>query len=95
MNPIKINRWIIVFPEHISPYTAPELITQHLNGDVVGHPKFEDGKNITTSPIVGSEGIYVKTQSGSLYELIDPHPDYEKQFPDAKNRLFNSFTNGG
>lgn len=90
-----LHNWSIVSPESANPYTAPELITQHLNGDVSGHHAFEDGKNITTSPIrdcdVKPDGtILVATKSGSKYELGEPAASYEAAFPGAKQRLIES-----
>jgi hypothetical protein len=36
-----------------------------------GHPNVVDGHRAFTSPIVGREGEYVVTQSGTRYELTD------------------------
>lgn len=71
-------------------YLAPELQPKYLHGLVYGHPKFNDGEEINTSSIVriDKDREMVLTYSGSEYVLGDIDPEYEKQFPDAKNTLF-------
>lgn len=90
-----VNDWAIVFnPASISPYTAPEQISQSIHGVVFNHSKFSDGDSITTNSIVGKRELegeeVVVTRSGSLYRLGEVLADYGKQFPDAKARLLNS-----
>ena len=82
---IIIENWGIV--QETNPYTAPELLRSYLHGNVMNHPNFENGKEITTSAIVGINQELVVTASGSNYALGVPHPDYEKLFPDAKQRV--------
>lgn len=72
------------FPPGLSLYTSPELITQHLVGEL------ECGKKVTTSAIVGTYEGKIVTRSGSHYELIDVDSDYEKAFPNAKRRMFDA-----
>jgi signal peptidase I len=71
---------------------APEQITAHLDGLVYNHPRypFEQGKPVSTSPIVGKRGDKVVTRSGTEYELGAVLADYEAQFPNAKERLLQS-----
>lgn len=92
MNP-RIENWAVVHGE-ADPYTPPELITQHIHGQVYGHPKFPDGCNITTSSIQAVETdrtkITVVTKSGSRYELGEVLPHYEATFPNARQRLIDS-----
>lgn len=71
-------------------YTAPEQITQHLHGNVFNHSGFEDGTLITTSTIKGKRDGKAVTLSGTEYELGEVLTDYELNFKDARNRLFNS-----
>lgn len=54
---------------------------------VSGIQKKEDGKNIVTSVIVKISEAGVHTASGSIYELGEVDPLYEKQYPNAKQRL--------
>lgn len=86
---MRIENWSIIAGDS-NPYLAPEMRRRYIFGNVFGHPKFSDGKSIRTSHIIGIEGQYVLTKSGSRYELGNPHPDYEAKFSDAKKRLFKS-----
>lgn len=73
----EINFWSIT--GNPNPYCPPELQTVHLSGAVTGHPRFEDGERITTSPIVGfdPDTQIVTTRSGSQYKLgLDVSPSY-------------------
>lgn len=64
-----------------------------LQGNVYGHPEFEDGININTSPIddILDCGDYkeVVTRTGSRYLVYpqDVNPDAEKQYPRYYERL--------
>lgn len=73
-------------------YTPPELMVSVLSGNVYNHPnpRHVDGKEITTSPIVGKRNGLVVTKSGSEYELLDVDPEYERLFPNARERFFNT-----
>ena len=78
-------------------FTAPELWTKRLQGNVYGHPRFKDGDPVNTSGIIEiiDKGTHkeVKTQSGSVYELykVDIDPECEKQFPNYYERLKLTF----
>jgi len=61
---------------------------QCLSGRVTGHPHLPDGKDISTSPIVGKVGELVQTKSGNRYELGEIDPVYEAKYPNAKARFF-------
>jgi hypothetical protein len=88
---MRIENWAVVFPPSISPYTAPELLKQSLQGEIFGHPKFNDGKFVTTSSIIGKNSRNeILTLSGSTYELGQIDPGYEEKFPNAKNILLNN-----
>lgn len=89
---IRIKNWS-VFSMNDNGFTAPELISFHLQGDVYGHPRFDDGVPISTSRITDlkdcgdhKEAI---TKSGSVYCLYpeDVDPMAEKQFPNYYERL--------
>lgn len=83
-----LNKWAVVSKG--DPYQAPELCTDHLTGEVASHPRFKDGKEITTSRIIGQRNGNVVTRSGTEYALGEVHPNYEKQFPNARHRLLTS-----
>jgi hypothetical protein len=63
------------------PYMAPELKVilggLHLQGSVFGHPKFEDGKHVTTSRITDVNGKIVKTRN-TEYELGEVNPEFKE-----------------
>ena len=86
---MRLENWSVVFSDN-DPYLHPELQTLSLCGNVFNHPRFKDGKRVTTSSIKGFDGELIMTSSGSKYELGEIDPEYEKLYPDAKNRLLNS-----
>ena len=87
LNVVKIDDWGIVGSD--DPYLAPELRTFQLVGVVTVHRNESiNGKHIRTSSIVGSDGKYVVTRSGTRYDIGIPATDYEEQFPNAKERLY-------
>lgn len=97
---MKLNNWYTF--QQIAPETqdtvwqAPETrISVGISGDVSGHSSFKDGETITTSKpedVYEENGIvYLRTFSGSIYELGDPKEDYEKFAPNSKQRLLDSF----
>lgn len=89
MTKYKLDQWAVV--SNATPYTPPELLTQHLCGVRKDHPDYPTDKHITTSPICGktANGLVV-TRSGSKIELLTVQEKYEEEFPDAKQRLLNS-----
>lgn len=71
-----------------SPFKAPEQqYAIFLVGKVFGHSRFPDGTKISTSMIRKIENDIVFTESGSQYNLGDVDPNYEKEYPNAKERL--------
>lgn len=89
MKPILLSPWAVVSPA--DPYTAPECRVPLLSGDAFGHPRFPDGKNITTSTPIGKDAKdNIHTKSGSVYQLGDPATAYAEQFPDCRRRLLDS-----
>lgn len=89
MKPILLSPWAIISTP--DPYLAPELRAPHLSGDAFGHPRFEDGKNITSSRIIGKDASdNIHTKSGSIYQLGDPATAYAEAFPDCRRRLLDS-----
>lgn len=74
-----------------SPYLAPELWKRKLHGILIDPECPEDDDHwITTSSIVGKRGDCIVTNSGSEYLLGEVNPSYERSFPNARERLFNS-----
>lgn len=84
-----LENWSVVY--HVnSPYDAPELWGRALHGFVYGHPRIPDGKEVTTSKIVGISERKILTNSGTAYTLGKVDEKYEKLFPNALERLFNA-----
>ena len=69
----KINQWGTV--ARGGPFDAPELYGIAVAGEYFDEEK-QRVRYIETSRVVDAEGNRVLTQSGSLYELGDPHPDF-------------------
>jgi hypothetical protein len=86
---MRLENWSIVI-RNFDPYKAPELLGQYLHGEVYDSVRFKDGSRITTSRIVGVYGELIETKSGNRYELGIIDSEYEKLYPDAKNRLLKS-----
>lgn len=68
-------------------YTAPELRSRSLHGQVYNHPNFPAGHWILTSTVLSVEKERVVTKSGSRYMLGQPEAMYEALFPGARDRL--------
>lgn len=82
-----------VFSKPKYGYMPPELQTKYLQGNVYGHPDFEDGRNINTSPIdeIMDRGDHkeIITRTGSRYLVYpqDVDPDAENEYPRYYERL--------
>lgn len=85
----RLERWSMVADG--DPYRAPEDQRCRLQGDVYGHPAFQDGQFVISSVIMGMDGDYVRTQSGSNYMLGEVDPEYERLYPGAKERCLKRF----
>lgn len=88
----RLENWSVITLT-ANEYQAPELGKRCLAGEVFLHPLHEDGKFVYTTPIKGLKDRFVETASGSLYELINVDPIYERQYPNAKHRLFLDLAN--
>ena len=65
---VKLENWYITSDGIRSPYKAPELHQPVLHGNAYGHPKFDDGDIIFSTPIVSINGKYIETKN-TIYEL--------------------------
>ena len=81
---VKLEKWCMC----ALPWQAPEVRETYLEGDVFGHPKHKDGKRIITSSIIKSEGRFVTSKTGTVYELGFLKPDY-KEFLEKNNYPFD------
>ena len=89
---MRIENWAIVTLA-AEFHLAPEMQNALLQGQVFGHPRFNDGHVVMTSSIVGkNDKNEILTHSGSVYELGEINPTYESQFPNARKRFLNSLT---
>jgi hypothetical protein len=85
MNIKKIENWSIVpYPNHV--YLAPEARPPCLAGICEGH-------EIITSPIRKLYDENSIQTINSIYQLGQVDPEYEKMYPGARSRLFNSLNN--
>lgn len=78
----KLNNWSVVINN------SPEFDSLH--GNVSGHPKIPDGSLVTTSPIARSSDDGCIITKNTTYELGEIDSEYEKLYPDARERLFES-----
>lgn len=86
-----LRKWAVVACP-ANPYTAPEQIVSLFHGDSFDGDRHRS--NVTTSPIVGVIGkVHALTESGSIYELMDVDPEWEKLYPDSAERFFSNAPN--
>jgi hypothetical protein len=71
---IKIDQWSVI-KKGADPYMAPEQLSIQIEGISYGHPRFEDGIRVLTSPVVKVAGRVVKTRN-TEYLLGDVDPEY-------------------
>lgn len=83
-----LDNWALVGKKPGGSQTAlPEI---HLRGIVFGHTTYPDGSEITTSHIAHRKGECLVTVNGTHYVLGAINPDYDQQFPNARNLLLRS-----
>ncbi len=75
MKHVELHEWA-TYRANPDPFCAPELQGLTLVGTVKGHPRKPDGHRVRTSSVQTAEGRVVTTQSGTVYLLKEPHPDY-------------------
>lgn len=74
---VRIENWSVGdHPDdwHIPPEVRPRV----LRGVVYGHPRKPDGSRVRTNNIVKSVGRFVETASGTVYQLGEVDPEYDK-----------------
>lgn len=88
---LKLKNWSVFCKG--DKFTAPEMMTYHLQGNVYGHPRFLNGTFVTTSRItsVVDKGDYkeIITGSGSVYAVYKEDVDcgYENMYPNCYDRI--------
>lgn len=83
---MKLEHWSVLSRAQWN-LQPPEAEGLSLCGLVQGHPHHADGREVTTSPVIGLTAQRVVTRSGSEYELGQASPTYERLFPNARARL--------
>lgn len=86
----KIENWCLVHMNDNNGYDAPETRKLYFGGNVFGHPFFEDGHRVITSHIVSFSNGKFYTFSGTEYELGKVDEGYEKEYPNAYERVLKS-----
>ena len=92
MGTVRLKNWSI-FNRSPNPFAAPEISTFHLQGNVYGHPNFNNGDPVQTSRIISilDKGDHKEavTKSGTVYALYkeEVDTDCEKLYPDYYDRL--------
>lgn len=79
---VRIENWAVV--EVGDMYTPPELLKRRLVGTVYGHPRLEDGSEITTSSLREFDLITrLGVTRNTTYSLGKPKADYLELYPEA------------
>ena len=88
----KLENWS-TFVEIPNKYSAPEMGTMYLKGNVFGHPNHEDGKCVDTSRVLSIDlkNNTAKTKSRE-YDLGEMHPGY-KVWLDEHNKTVEDVVN--
>ena len=76
MNVYRLENWELRFYAEGDEWSPPETRRLSLAGEVYGHPNWEDGHFITTSPIMRDAGPGLIKTINSVYELGNPNPEY-------------------
>lgn len=76
--PVRLENWAVHLDQ--GGYRAPETCMRYLSGEVFGHPRFEEGKKVSTGHLVGfpfmdDDHWFVKTRR-TVYQLGKPSPEY-------------------
>jgi len=76
----RLENWCV--RSDANPYQPPEMQSIYLSGEVYDHTRWEDGERISTSNIKKADGNVITTQTGSVYTLGEPDPEYIKYCED-------------
>jgi len=81
---IRLENWSVCMYKD-SIYDSPETQVKYLQGDVYGHPRFPDGKNISSSTLIllDIENNCAKTRN-TEYTLGKIDPEYQKFLDEQK-----------
>jgi len=99
-NIIILDDWAALYCPTNTKYTPPEHFRFRLTGKATGHPEFKNGSTVTSSPVISvirdidDDQVVIGVQSGRFYRLGSINADYERAFPDARNRLIDAIAQG-
>ena len=90
----KLENWNLVLRSN-NPFQAPETCPVALHGRVTGREGFEDGSDVTTSPLdhieeVGNGVDVAVTKSGTRYTLGAVDPKYVRSLLDRGSNLYKA-----
>jgi hypothetical protein len=86
-----LENWSVCY--YGDEYTPPELSVALLQGSVFNHPnpnRHPDGKHVVTSRPIGQRNGKIVTRSGTEYDLGAVDPEFEKQYPNSRERVFKN-----
>jgi len=80
---VRLEDWALFYVG--GEYTPPELLKRKLTGKVYGHPRFEDGVEITTSSLIEFDvSKCLAVTKNTTYTLGKASEEYLKLFPQAR-----------
>ena len=85
-NPIYLDNWELRLP-HTQAAIAPEGGLCALHGQIKFTTSRRNGTWSDDLLVLSREGELLRLEDGKLYQLGEPHPSYEAQFPGARERL--------
>ena len=83
---VRIKNWAVC--TDADSYTAPEVVTLHLHGEVYGHPYIPDGEVANTSYIKSCAGRFITTNKRT-YELDGPPSDSYMEYLKSINHEYD------
>lgn len=90
MAQMRLENWSVVADPN--PYLPPEVRQPVLHGKIYGSSTWDDGSGIVTSPILGVDQESAEVQTAhNLYSLGKVDPEWERLYPDAVRRFFNTW----
>lgn len=86
---IRVEQWWFSRYSPNGAFTAPECTVPVICGQIFGSTGIPEGGNgsIAMNRIVGTRGDMLVSISGNEYKLGEPKPEYEKAYPNAKERI--------
>lgn len=86
-NIIRIEEWSIVSGQYDPPEAGARIY-----GRVYGRAGTNDGDWVTTSVVEYIKDDIIHVYSGKMYELGEPSAEYERLYPNSKQRVLSSLS---